>query len=294
MMNINDVIVQSKARKRGRPRKNSAMPLKIKTPKDKKMEALEEDIIIHLPIMLKDINTEKVNGFELIKTECNDSVESTDSDLTDDEIENNKSQQHLVNIIKEKDKIIAELEEKLKSNNITKECPHTISKNAKLYSLDIPFGKNDSGNIIVPEYTTKACLWDTCEINGMPCFLPDKYYDGKFNVIGWFCSLNCAMAYNLSLNDFKVSERYSLLKWLYGKTQDAIEPAPPCRILEKFGGKMTIDEYRKNLSVCNKEYRIITPPMTYVSQTLEERIKRTRTTTGQVKNSIIDAMKNKK
>jgi hypothetical protein len=294
-MNINDVIVQNKARKRGRPRKNSILPTKSKSQHDKKSDIIEEDIIIHFPISSKEVNNEKVNGFELIQTECNEDASSSDTDLTDDESsENNKSRQQLLNIIKEKDKIIAELEEKLILSNDTTECSHSIPKNVKLYPLNVPFDTSTDDNIIVPEYTNKACLWDTCEINGVPCFLPDKYYDGKFYVVGWFCSLNCATAYNLHLDDFKVSERYSLLKLLYGKTQDSIEPSPSYRILDKFGGKISIDDYRKNLNKCDKEYRIIMPPMTCVYQTLEERIhKPVRGKPGREKNTIIDAMKHK-
>jgi hypothetical protein len=293
-MNINDVIVQNKARKRGRPRKNSVLLLKTKSSHDKKSEPVDEDIIIHFPFSSKEVNDEKVNGFEIIQTECNENI-SSDSDLTDiDSCENNKSCQQLQNLINEKDKIIAELEAKLNMSNDTTECTQTIMKNIKLYPLDVPFDKSSDESIIVPEHTDKACLWDTCEIHGTPYFLPDKHYDGKFYVIGWFCSLNCAVAYNLNMDDFKISERYSLLKLLYGKTQETINPSPPYRILDKFGGKITIDDYRENLSGCEKEYRIIMPPMTYVYQTLEERIKRqTGSRDPHRRNTIIDAMKHK-
>lgn len=291
-MNINDVLVQNKTRKRGRPRKNSVQPPKIKQ-HDKNIEPKEEDIIVHFPISSKELNAEKINGFEIIQTECNESISSSDTDLSDDEnIDFSKHQ--LLNIINDKDRIIMELENKLKISDTSTDCIKNITKNVKLYQFDVPFDKTTDDDIIIPEHTSKACLWDTCEINGIPCFLPDKYYDGKFYVVGWFCSLNCAAAYNLQMDDFKVSERYSLLKILYNKTQETIEPAPPYRILEKFGGKITIEEYRKNLNKCDKEYRIIMPPMTCVQQTLEERIR--RPSAGKCynsKNTIIDAMKHK-
>lgn len=296
-MNINDVISQTnknKARKRGRPRKNSTIPTKSNGPRDKKNEMIEEDIILHFPLSSQDINKEQVNGFELIQTECNEDANSTESNLSENE-DSEKTYQQLLNVIKEKDKIINDLESKLMVSSEALESVPIIAKDVKLYSIDTPFDKNDKGNIIVPEYTDKACLWDTCEIGGVPCFLPDKYYDGTFYVVGLFCSLNCAVAYNLSLDDFKISERYSLLKWMYGKTQEKISPSPPCRVLTKFGGIVSIDDYRKNLHKCEKDYRIILPPMACISQTLEERhrvpVKRC---SGHQQNNIIDAMKHKK
>lgn len=291
-MNINDVIVQNKARKRGRPRKNSIVPMKTKSVHDKMSEHIDEDIIIHFPISSKEVTDGKVNGFELIQTECNTDAPLSD-DLSDTDVEDEKTRQQLLTLIKEKDQIISELELKLSLTPSASDLAHSISKSVKLYPFDSPFDKAHENECVVPEYTTKACLWDTCEINGVPCFLPDKYYDGKYFVTGMFCSLNCAVAYNLSLDDYKVSERYSLLKSLYGKTQETIEPSPAYRILDKFGGKISIGDYRKNLHMCEKEYRIIMPPMTFVCQTLEERIHKPLYKKNTAKNTIIDAMKYK-
>jgi hypothetical protein len=141
-----------------------------------------------------------------------------------------------------------------------------------VYDLGSPFERDSNGCIRIPERTTEACLWDTFEINGIPYFLPDRCQNGKYYVTGWFCSLNCAMAYNISLGDYKISERISLLKNLYGKSQEHIEPAASIRVLKKYGGILTIDDYRNNHVKCDKEYRIITPPMTHISQTLEEKM----------------------
>jgi len=281
-----------KERKRGRPRKNSTILQKNKVQKDKK-EDYHDDIILCLPISSKDVNEKKINGFELIQTECNEYITTEDSNLTDDE--NEQSVSKLMDIIIEKDKQIEHLQTQIKSlTDVSESKTNTITKNVKLYPINIPFEITTDSHLIIPEYTNKLCLWDSHEINGIPCFLPDKYYDGNFYVVGWFCSLNCAMAYNLSMDDFKVSERYSLLKWLYNKTQDVIEPAPSCRILDKFGGKLTIEEFRKDMHVCGSEYRMMMPPMIPVSQTLEKRINRNICKNRTAKNTILDAMMSKK
>jgi hypothetical protein len=285
---------KNKVRKRGRPRKNNSDL--IKTTTTKKNTDVEDDIIIHFPISSHDVNKEQMNGFELIQTECNedfdenDDIENNISDKDNDE----KNCKRLMEIIKEKDKIISELENKLVLTTEANENIPSISQSVKIYSIDTPYNKTANGNLIIPEHTNNACLWDTHEINGGPCFLPDKYYNGTFHVIGSFCSLNCAVAYNLSLDDSKVSERLSLLKWLYGKTQDKILPSPTIRILKKFGGVVTIDDYRSNLFKGEKDYRLIIAPITCTSQYVEERKRVTDKKKSENRPNIIEAMKYKK
>jgi hypothetical protein len=297
-MNINDVIVQAvqnnstKVRKRGRPRKNSVIPTKAKTYIEPS-KTIEEDIILHLPLSKRDVEEQKIydsnnDGMELIKTECNEHFSSDSSNEVN--VSNSITVKQLMKIIDDKNKIIECLEEKIKKISNCSDVSVNIPKNITIHELTNIFEHNDKNEIIIPEHTTNACLWDTCEINGTPCFLPDKFSDNKFYVIGCFCSLNCAMAYNLSLDDYRVNERYSLLKWLYGKTQEIIVPSPSFKILRKFGGKLTIDEYRQKLKCNDTEYRIISAPMTYIRQTLEERIIKTPTKSRQ--ETILDVMYN--
>jgi hypothetical protein len=281
-------LVESTPRKRGRPRKADA-PQK-KSAKEKKNDIIEEDIIVHMAISAKDINDDKVNGFELIQTECND-IDISDGDITESEDEEDVEQ--LQRVILEKDKRIAFLEAKLKSQpRSNSDSQSGIVKYVNVYSLDAPFDKDkETGDLIIPEHTTCACLWDTYEINGTPVFLPEKYIDEKFHVVGWFCSLNCAVAYNLNMGDYNTSERHSLLKLMYGKTCDIINPAPSMRVLTKYGGKLSIEEYRKNLQTNDKEYRLISPPMTFIAQTLEEKISRVTSKESSTKRpNIIDEM----
>jgi len=294
-INIQEIMDQSSniIRKRGRPRKNSVLVQKTKAGKDKKQEAIEDDIIVHMSISANDINNNQVNGFDIIQTECGDVDESSGSELTEDE---NETTDKLQDLIREKDRRIAELEAKVSATEGTRvlvEQTKQNAKNIKIYSLNTPFDTDSDNNIIIPEHTNKVCLWDMHEINGVPHFLPERYCDGKFHVTGWFCSINCAAAYNLSLDDYNMSERHSLLKWMYGKTDEKIEPSPSFRILEKFGGKISIDEYRSNLLMREKDYRIITPPMTFIPLTLEEHIlKNGRKKTIQP-TSIVDALRHK-
>lgn len=294
-MDIPTMVEQSQTRKRGRPRKNSVSPAKVKTPKDKKSDVIEEDIIVRMSISACDVNNDKVNGFELIQNECCDVESSDSSDLTDD----TDDKPQLLKLLQEKEQRIAELEARLSSSESSKqryEQSHTETinpniKNVNISAINSPFGTDADGNIIIPECTHEVCLWDMHEINGVPVFLPDSYRDEKFHTSSWFCSLNCALAYNLKLDDYNVSERNSLLKWMYGKTGETIEPAPSYRIINKFGGLISIDDYRHNLITCEKDYRIVTPPMTFITQTLEEKMSHSRPT--KKKATIMDAMRHK-
>lgn len=77
----------------------------------------------------------------------------------------------------------------------------------------------------------------------------------KFKVVGQFCSWECIKAYNRdnytnirnSIQDVNI--RY-YRKMLTGNVAP-VSPAPPRSFLKAFGGKMTIDEFRKNSSRMN-------------------------------------------
>ena len=87
-------------------------------------------------------------------------------------------------------------------------------------------------------------------INDINYGLPIKYYNQIFYTTGNFCSLNCCGRYafdNYSgqeLCDIYSNINFFLNKWC--ETKNKKITIPPKRIvLEKFGGKMGIDEYRK-------------------------------------------------
>ena len=132
--------------------------------------------------------------------------------------------------------------------------------------LKCPFSTNNNNIIIEPKYTNICCMYDSCKIKGKPYFLPDKFINGVFYIIGWFCSLNCALAYNLNLKDNNINQRTNLLYYLYQINNQNILPAPDKILLKKFGGQYNIKEFR-NLNkhddyiilnnynlICNKSY----------------------------------------
>ena len=91
---------------------------------------------------------------------------------------------------------------------------------------------------------------------------------------GYFCSFNCAMAYNIDLNDYKIWERSSHLNQLYYKLNNKykkINPAPSKYSLDIFGGKLSIYTFRKKFLNTNIDYRLIIPPLKSIIPIIEEK-----------------------
>lgn len=136
--------------------------------------------------------------------------------------------------------------------------------NDRIYTnLKTPYIEIIEGKTKIEEPTKIACWWCSYNFETIPCFIPERYMDNKFYVFGCFCCVNCAISYIFSMNDYKVWDRYSLLKKMYSfliKNNELIINQNR-EILEKFGGSISIEEWRKNSILCTKEYKLIMPPM---------------------------------
>ena len=126
-----------------------------------------------------------------------------------------------------------------------------------------------------PKKIDLACLWCFHQFDTIPIALPEKYdkYTNTFHLDGFFCSFNCAAAYNFDKKDHHMWERYSLLNLLYRKMHKKfvkIKPAPPRESLKILGGYMTIKEYRNALILQSKEYAVLYPPMISIIPKIEE------------------------
>jgi hypothetical protein len=146
-----------------------------------------------------------------------------------------------------------EKEIKILKNKI-EELSTIIKKNEKLCKPHVqPLNDNSSSK----------CWW--CAYNCNPIVeLPEHYFNNMFYTNGKFCSYNCAMAYNIDLNDENISKRNSLLYLHYRKTYNItpyIISAPSWKILKDFGGSVDIDEYRSNFLTHKMNYLYIKPPL---------------------------------
>ena len=106
---------------------------------------------------------------------------------------------------------------------------------------------------VYPKTTEVYCWWCCHSFQTHPIGIPLKYdaTHDLFKVIGCFCSFNCAYAYSKK-EKFKV--HLSEFKFMYEKLigQECahddwnIPPAPERYVLQRFGGPLTIEEYRSS------------------------------------------------
>lgn len=132
--------------------------------------------------------------------------------------------------------------------------------------------KSDDGEW--PMSTSVSCYWCSHQFDNPPIGLPMKYFASEdgFYVTGCFCSISCAAAFNLASRDSNdtVCERHSMLcslsKMLTG--DDSVTVAPTWKSLVKFGGYMTIQQFRGFSN--DKVVLANVPPMCSMTIQLEE------------------------
>ena len=180
--------------------------------------------------------------------------------------------------LKRKDSLIKQLKNEVAELRKTVPQRSTVGRNVKTQVMNINFIDNRSGVQRVCEETDVCCWWCTEKFDTFPCFIPERFNDNKFYVFGCFCSFNCAKRYNIELLDYKVFDRDSLLNRLYStiypdSTGSTIQLAGPRESLTKFGGPLSIDEFRANFYITGKDYRLLLPPMVNLVACIEERTK---------------------
>jgi len=271
-------------RRRGRPRKNQVVNTteqkkashKVKEIKKDKLIMKEDDdeIILHLPINLDDISKFKINSSK--EKNSSSSAQETNiftiadisNDSSSDEYDAyNDYKGELITKLKERDEKIKKLEEELSDYKALFKKMRSGTNDRRAVRLDVDLVDIINGKSVVVERTDIACWWCSCNFDNPPCFIPDKCIEGVYYVFGCFCSPNCAAAYNLKIEDYKVWNRYSLIKKLYGVD---VPIAPPREALDKFGGPLTLEEFRHNCQYFDKEYRFIMPPMISIVPIIEE------------------------
>lgn len=102
-----------------------------------------------------------------------------------------------------------------------------------------------------PMSTSVACYWCSHDFKTPPVGLPTKWFEKEdgFFVTGCFCSLECAAAYNFDSKESNevICERHAMLSNLSEilRGSKEVSSAPPWTALHKFGGHMTISQFRE-------------------------------------------------
>jgi hypothetical protein len=117
--------------------------------------------------------------------------------------------------------------------------------------------------INVIDKMSSKCWWCRHSFSTPTVELPEHYFNNTYSSTGVFCSYNCALAFNIDLNDENIAKRTSLLHLHYKQTylsECIIVSAPSWKILQDYGGTITIDEYRDNFISNKTNYMYIKPP----------------------------------
>ena len=129
-------------------------------------------------------------------------------------------------------------------------------------------------NYYLTNYTQNTkCWWCKHHFEEHAIGLPENYYDDKFEMIGNFCSFNCAKAYNMDLADNNIWKRNSLLDYLYQLTYNEdkeIHVAPHWKTLTDYGGNLSIEQFRDDFLMNKSEFIYLHPPLVTRKPFIEE------------------------
>ncbi|VVU94917.1 hypothetical protein CPAV1605_642 [seawater metagenome] len=289
-------------KKRGRKPKNKGSDISTKETKKRgrkpagKIVSLNENnitasiqeddcIITHLPIKMSDI--ENIENTEDLASSTQEEITTFNQDIEDcsedyenifikscDISENNMFSIENMENKTDKEKLI-ELERQIKDLKEVIVSLKTCSglKSRSVRETRVNFNYIDNEEKKWEEKTDIYCWWCCHPYDTCPISLPEKVHNDTYYVFGSFCSFNCAAAYNINMDDYKIWERLSLLKSLYMKIYKKdveITPSPPRKTLEIFGGHLSIDDFRSNILKFNKEYIYLIPPLVSMTPLIEE------------------------
>ena len=167
------------------------------------------------------------------------------------------------------------------NNNISNISNVNNMSNTNLNRQENNYSNNQISNLCITDIKTQDktdihCWWCCHGFESCPIGIPYKYQNDKFHIYGVFCSFNCACSYNFNDNNVNTFERYSLLNLLYKKVfkcsgiNNKVKMAPPRQVLKKFGGYLSIEEFRKTCQNNDKTYKILMPPVISIIPQIEE------------------------
>lgn len=120
-----------------------------------------------------------------------------------------------------------------------------------------------------------CCYWCCHAIGAKEYGLPIKYDSvyKTFTTYGYFCSLECVVAYNYShyMGSDRMWEIHSWIQWMANKMglDTPIRPAPNRYLLKMFNGPLEIEEFREIHKSYMKTYVMNMPPLIHVQGQME-------------------------
>lgn len=215
---------------------------------------IKYDKLINYLYEIDNENNDKIEDLVTLDTHTNKVYKMSGTDIVH---ENNNSKDVIYTEIKGKNMITTTLID-IKYNNTDLD---TVTKNYENINIDnIKYYKTDV-----------YCWWCCHSFDNYPISVPIKLYPNNylFKCKGIFCGFSCALAYCIN----KGHDVY-LLKLLHKKILNLkfsdikpIKKAPVKEILQRFGGPVTIEEFRSSSTLLN-DYNIITYPITFMNEQL--------------------------
>jgi hypothetical protein len=250
---------------------------------------LEPHIIIHLRISKEDIQNslnQKIGG-PWNEMPCNNitAIESFNPNLI-----NNENFSSWNNYTDDKPKEISKHNLNV-SSVCLEEHPNVPEPNPKedFESSDVKFKLIDAMCEFAdanrrkewPRSTSIWCRWCCAPFNHPPVAIPKWKVKKTFFVYGCYCDYSCASAHLFfrgDLTDAEKWESYNLLHLLRKEilqinTTEKIQLAGEQELLQKFGGHLSVEKFRKiycGTHIRHKIHKIIYPPMVSIVPKIEE------------------------
>jgi len=126
---------------------------------------------------------------------------------------------------------------------------NNLNEKGELDNINNLDNLNNNSDITGQLDTSSELCWNCCDkLYNNTCGLPIKLIENVYYTLGDFCSPECACRYSIDIYENNYHEHYSLIN-LYNNVknkEDKIQPAGNKLLLKKFGGLLTIDEYRRD------------------------------------------------
>lgn len=238
------------------------------------------------------VNQNMILHIPLYDSVAENNIHEKDNEMVDSDINNDslipfdKNMMYMIEFNKDN---ISESSKPNYHNFTSSNSSNFTSTTRKLYDTNQFFSEN--GTLSENVKSDCVCFWDTDYFNTIPIGLPykiiknndfcdercdQKQFRYKYLVYGYFCSFSCAASFNFSLKDSQMNHRFILLNNLYedvfnnqNNPHATINLAPPREMLKKFGGSLTIQEFR-NKSNQSIQYQNIIPPLMSLRCQIEE------------------------
>ena len=231
------------------------------------------NVILHLKCSFKDLHVDNLFGAHLdsysfssnSRNQPNISYEIIKSDY---EISNNESNASSNSNISLKSSMVEENND----DKIKPRCDKDVDIREIWKKLKVLEHNLHVNNICDKK---SACFWCTYDFDNPPIYIPKHYIKDSYQVYGCFCSPECATSYLMDehIDSSAKFERYQLINHIYSKIYNYsknIKPAPnPFYMLEKYYGKLTIQEYRALLRN-ERLFLIVDKPLTRIMPELHE------------------------